>query len=209
MRFVLPGTMVLCLMLITSISGCISCPFTNTVTYATPTPTPTPTATATTPPPPPPPMTQPTVTAMPTATPTPTTTPTPTPVPTSTPTPTPTPTPKATSTPTPTPTPKPTQLSTPGLVSPSVNQTMGTPPKNVSFSWRAVSNTNSYKLEVEENVSGWVSRVNVRVTGTMYNKSIGFGSTQWRWRVTALGTGAYTDSAPSQWRYFSFASAVR
>jgi hypothetical protein len=58
-------------------------------------------------------------------------------------------------------------------------------------------------------VSGWVNRVNVPVTGTTYSKSIGFGPTQWRWRVTALGTGAYTDSAPSQWRYFSFTSAIR
>jgi hypothetical protein len=112
--------------------------------------------------------------------------------------------PTATPLPTPTPTPAPARLGTPGLVSPTVDQIFTNPPKNVTFSWRTVSNAARYNLEVEENISGWVNRVNTQVTGTTYSKSIGFGATQWRYRVTAIGTGSYTNSTPSDWRYFSF-----
>jgi hypothetical protein len=67
-----------------------------------------------------------------------------------------------------------------------------------------VPHASSYRLEVQENITGWISRIDVEVTTTSYSKSIGFGSTQWRWRVTALGNGNYKSSAPSDWQYFRF-----
>jgi hypothetical protein len=76
----------------------------------------------------------------------------------------------------------------------------------MNFSWNAVPNVNTYRLEVYENVSGWVSRIDTQVTMTSYTQSIGFGATQWRWRVTAIGAGNYQSSTPSEWRYFSFKS---
>jgi len=100
-------------------------------------------------------------------------------------------------------------LSTPGNLQPVNNSHLVGYPRTTYLSWNPVPGATGYQVERAYYDGTWHAYAVVTREG-LQNTSYSFnfvGDQEGRWRVTALGSASFANSAASSWRYFDWVSS--
>lgn len=101
------------------------------------------------------------------------------------------------------------QMETPILTNPAANAVFDQYPRTITLSWKMVPAASGYSLEIAYCQAGEINCVSYPAVTIMdplasdYTFSF-VGAQPGKWRVTALGSSPYRNSAASAWRWFTF-----
>lgn len=97
-------------------------------------------------------------------------------------------------------------LATPVQTGPANGVALHNYPRTTTLSWQPVPGASAYRVEVEYFDTAWRPYVNTQVANVLSSSyTFAFvGKQPGRWRITAIGTGAYRTSAASAWRTFTY-----